>query len=200
MTEVKCSGCKKNTCDGINPNTKQLYKSCQICRARNANWKQVIFGKNNNDTAVADNASLSLSETESNATYQTLPPEVDHVSTSPEREVNTLQTAEPQITLTLNSKINNVLNALVDTSKDIKNTIDGRDTSTKFIFEKIHGDLTNLRMILGNDADHNQFNRYELKVDKLVSRVDNMEMLLRTTFSDLEKSLSKKIDGVRDLI
>ena len=56
--------------------------------------------------------------------------------------------------------------------------------STKFILEKIHGDLMNLRMILGNDADHNQFNKYELNVDKLVSRVDNMEMLLRTTFSD----------------
>ena len=49
-----------------------------------------------------------------------------------------------------------------------------------------------LRMVLGNDADHSQFNRYELKVDKLVSRVDNMGMLLRTTFSDLEECLSNK--------
>ena len=47
----------------------------------------------------------------------------------------------------------------------------------------------NLRMILGNDADDNQFNRYELKIDKLVSRMDNMEMVLRATFSDLEKKV-----------
>ena len=118
MTELKCSGCKRIfTRDGINPKAKQLYKSCQTCRARNANWKQVIFGKNNNDTAVADNASLSLSETESNATDQTLPPEVDHASTSPEVEADKV-TAEPQ--MTLNQKVNNILNALADTSKDIK--------------------------------------------------------------------------------
>ena len=45
--------------------------------------------------------------------------------------------------------------------------------------------------MLSNDTDHNQYNRYELKVDKLVSRVDNIEILLRTAFSDLESSLSK---------
>ena len=73
---------------------------------------------------------------------------------------------------------------MTDTSKDIKNTTDGRDTSTKFVLKKIHSDLMNLRMILSNDADHNQFNRYELKVDKLVSRMDNMEIVLRTTFPD----------------
>ena len=94
--------------------------------------------------------------------------------------------------MTLNQKINDILNALVDTSKDIKNTTDGRDTSTKFILKEIHGVSMNLRMILGNDADHNQLNKYELKIDKLVSRMDNMDMVLRTTFSDLEKSLSKK--------
>ena len=187
MTEVMCSGCKKIfACDSINPKTKQLYQSCHTCRFRNTNWKQAVFGKTNNGTAAADNASLSLSETESNATDQTLPPEVDHVSTPPEVEVDKVTTshvAESQITLTLNQKINNVLNALVDTSNDIKNTI-GRDTSKKFILEKIHGDLMNLRVIIGNDADHNQFNRYELKVDKLVYRVDNMEILTRTTFYD----------------
>ena len=47
-------------------------------------------------------------------------------------------------------------------------------------------------MILGNDADHNQFNRYELKVEKLVYRVDNIEMALRTAFSDLEQSFTNK--------
>ena len=47
-------------------------------------------------------------------------------------------------------------------------------------------------MMLSNDTDHNQYNRYELKVDKLVSRVDNIEILLRTAFSELDSSLSKK--------
>jgi hypothetical protein len=73
------------TCDGINPKTKQLYKSCPTCRARNANWKHVIFGKNSNDTAAADNASSS--ETESNATEQTIPPEVDAVTIPHQVEV-----------------------------------------------------------------------------------------------------------------
>ena len=107
------------TCDGINPKTKQLYKSCQICRARNSNWKQVIFGKNNNDTAAADN--VSSSETESNATEQTIPPEVDEVTIPRQVEVDQVTTSretEPQ--MTSNQRINNILNAMTDKSKDIK--------------------------------------------------------------------------------
>ena len=51
----------------------------------------------------------------------------------------------------------------------------------------------NLRMLLGNGADHGQFNRYELKLDKLVSRMDNIETTLHSTFADMESNLSKKI-------
>ena len=102
--------------------------------------------------------------------------------------------------MTLNQKIDNLLTVFNDTSKDIRNTIDGRDTSTKFILEKLHSDLMNLRMVLGNDADHNQFNRYELKLDKLVSRMDNLETVLHSRFSDIEISLSKQINGIRELI
>ena len=82
---------QKNTRDGINPKTKQLYKSCQICRARNANWKQYIFGKNNDDTAVAGN--VSSSETESNPTEQTIPPEVDEVTIPHQVEVDQVSTS-----------------------------------------------------------------------------------------------------------
>ena len=104
MTEVRCSGCKNIfACDGINPKTKKPYKSRLTCRARNTNWKQLLFGKSNNDTSAADNdASLSLSETESNATDQALPPEIDHRTDQkiqPEvNEATTSHVTEPQIT------------------------------------------------------------------------------------------------------
>jgi hypothetical protein len=134
MTQVQCSGCK-------NYLHVTVYTSCLTYRAPNTNWKQVVFGKSNNDTSVADIASLSLSETDSNAMDQALPPEVDHrtdqtiqpeaheatTSHVPDQtippEVNEATTSHargPQITLTLNQKIDNMLNALADTSKDIK--------------------------------------------------------------------------------
>jgi len=215
MAVVKCSGCKKKiTCDEINPKTKQLYKSCQHCRTRNnTNWKQIVFGKNNNDTASADNAS---SESDSNATDQTLQSELDDKVASPrEVEHHTEQTLQPELDdkvasprevehqmpqMTLNQKINNILSALSDTSKDIKNTIDGHDTNTKLILEQIHSDLMNLRMILDHDADHGQVNGYELKLDKLVSRMDNLETTLQSKISEMENCLSKKINSIRELI
>ena len=195
MAEVKCGACKKLfTCDEINPRTQQLYKTCQTCRKRHSNtnqdWKAVVFGNQ-----PADNVS---SDTESNATEHTLSPEETAPRQADVEQVEQAEQVEPQ--MTLNQKINNILNTLNDTSKDIKNTIDGRDTSTKFILEKLHVDLMNLRMILGNDADCNQFNRYELKLDKLVSRMDNLEKVVHSRFSEIEHNLSKKINSIRELI
>ena len=48
MSEVKCGACKKFfTCHGVNPRTKQLYKTCQTCRKRNTNsnqyWKAIVY-------------------------------------------------------------------------------------------------------------------------------------------------------------
>ena len=55
-------------------------------------------------------------------------------------------------------------------------------------------------MVLGNDADHNQFNIYVLKLDKLVYRMDNLETVLHSRFSAIEINLSKQINGIRELI
>ena len=203
MAEVKCAACEKMfTCDEVNSRTKQLYKTCHTCRKRNSktDWKSIVFGKQaaNDNTASVGKAS---SDTESNATEQTISPEVEQVEQVEQEQVEQVTTThavEPQ--MTLNQKISHLLTVFNDTSKDIKNTIDGRDTSTKFVLERIRSDLTNLRMILGNDADQSQFNRYELKLDKLVSRMDNLEQVLHSRFSEIENNLSKKINGIRELI
>ena len=169
----------------------------------NQDWTAIVFGTQpaNDNAAPTDNVS---SDTESNATEQTLSPEVNEV-TAPHQvevqpqhvEVEQVEQSEVEPQLTLNQKIDNLLTVFNDTSKDIRNTIDGRDTSTKFILEKLHSDLMNLRMVLGNDADHNQFNRYELKLAKLVYRMDNLETVLHSRFSENEINLSKQINGIR---
>ena len=194
MTETVCKGCKKTfTCDEINPKTQKSYKSCESCRRRTFkspmkpdDWKSVVFGTN------ADNNDDNASEKQVESTAS----EIDDANSLCQAQVE--QASTPQ--LTLNQKIDSVLTTLNETSNDIRNTIDGRDTSTKFILEKLHNDLVNLRLLLGNDADQNQFNRYELKIEKLATRMDNMETLLHSKFSDIQHGISKKIDDLKMLI
>ena len=193
MAEAKCRSCKKLfPSDEINHKTGAKYKTCQSCRKRRCqqDWQAVVFGNQ-----PADNVS---SDTESNATEHTLSPEETAPRQADVEQVEQAEQVEPQ--MTLNQTINTILNTLNDTSKDITNTIDGRDTSTKFVLERIRSDLTNVRMIMSNDADQSQFNRYELKLDKLASRMDNLEQVLHSRFSEIENKLSKQINGIRELI
>ena len=49
-------------------------------------------------------------------------------------------------------------------------------------------------MVLGNDADQNQFNRYELKLDKFAYCMDHMETALHSKFADIEHSLEQHVE------
>lgn len=193
MAEATCRSCKKLfPSDEINHTTAAKPKTGQSCRKHRCQpyWKAVVFGNQ-----LADNVS---SDTESNATEQTLSPEETAPRQADVEQVEQAEQVEPQ--MAVKQKINNILNILNDTSKDIKITIDGRDTSTTFVLERMRSDLTNVRMMLGNDADQSQFNRYELKLDKLASRLDNLEQVLHSRFPEIEHNLSKQINGIRELI
>ena len=60
----------------------------------------------------------------------------------------------------------------------------------------LDGDFKDNRLLQFRLADCNQFNRYELKLGKLVCRIDNLEKVLHSRFSEIENNLSKT-NGLR---
>ena len=91
--------------------------------------------------------------------------------------------------LTVSEKLNKIIEMLESTASQLTKKADGYDTSTKCLLEKINSNVLNSRMVT-NTPDTN-FSAYEVKVDKLASRINELETNLKlfiSTTIDIHKT------------
>lgn len=83
--------------------------------------------------------------------------------------------------LTVSEKLNKIMDLLETATIQLTNQANGYDTSTKFLLEKINSNVLKSRMVT-NTPDTN-FSSYEVKVDKLATRINELETNLKLFIS-----------------
>ena len=96
---------------------------------------------------------------------------------------------------TITEKLNTIIKLIESTEKKLSDKADGYNTSTKFLLEKMNSNSIKSSMIRQCDND-NEFSAYEIKLDKIVCRVSELENNLKFLISnvmDAHKSSSDKL-------
>ena len=83
---------------------------------------------------------------------------------------------------TVTDKLNTIIKLIESTDKKISNQADGYNTSTKILLEKINSNVIRSSTPYCND---NEFNAYEVKLDKIVCRVSELENNLKFLISNV---------------
>jgi cobalamin biosynthesis protein CobT len=83
--------------------------------------------------------------------------------------------------LTVSEKLNKIMDLLETATIQLTNQANGYDTSTKILLEKINSNVLKSRIIT-NTPDTN-FSSYEVKVDKLATRINELETNLKLFIS-----------------
>ena len=83
---------------------------------------------------------------------------------------------------TVTDKLNTISKLIESTDKKISNQADGYNTSTKILLEKINSNVIRSSTPYCND---NEFNAYEVKLDKIVCRVSELENNLKFLISNV---------------
>lgn len=93
--------------------------------------------------------------------------------------------------LTVSEKLNKIIEMLENTTSQLTKKADGYDTSTKCLLEKINSNVIKSQIFTAT-PDTN-YHAYELKIDKLASRINELETNLKlfiSTTIDMHKTSS----------
>ena len=107
--------------------------------------------------------------------------------------------------LTVSQKLSKIIEMLENTTSQLTKKVDGYDTSTKCLLEKINSNVIKSQMITGT-PDTN-YSAYEIKVDKLATRINeletNLKLFISTTTASttqLKQCVSESEDNLRQAL
>ena len=107
--------------------------------------------------------------------------------------------------LTVSEKLNKILNLLDATTIQVTKQADGYNTSTKYILEKINSNV--IQAMTRSGTPDTNYNAYEIKVDKLATRINeletNLKLFISTTTASttqLNQCVSESEDNLRQAL
>ena len=107
--------------------------------------------------------------------------------------------------LTVSEKLNKIIEMLENTTSQLTKKADGYDTSTKCLLGKINSNVIKSQMFTAT-PDTN-YTAYEIKVDKLASRINeletNLKLFISTTMvstTQLKQCVSESEDNLRQAL
>jgi len=107
--------------------------------------------------------------------------------------------------LTVSEKLTKIMELIETSTSQLRNQADGYNASTKCMLDRIKSNVIQARMGIGS-SDTN-YNTYEMKVDKLTSRINeletNLKLFVSTTLasaSDLKRCVSESEDNLKNVL
>ena len=164
-------------------------KSVEPEQPNDFNWKAIVFGNKSKSKAESEPRETDSVEPEKPITED----ESDHESETPiksdvDNSINDpiissayLQSEITPKQETVSEKLKQIMELLETKSAQLKNQSDGFNTSTKCVLEQINSNV--VQAMMKNGTCDTNYNAYEIKVDKLATRISELETNLKLFIS-----------------